>query len=405
MSQPLRIAFATPAWPASRTQNGVATYVEAMRRGLASVGVQSAAIAWLYYGSDDPDVVPHARGRALPWPLRLRSALLARLPGGRGVDTVVADGIAEAARALARRAPLDAIEIEESFGVPALLVRRAPAPVVVRLHGPWFLTGAASGAGEDADFRRRVAGERLGMERAAAVIAPTRALLAAVEQRHGAPLPHAVVLPNPGPEAPATPAWRPAGRRRIAHIGRFERLKGSDTVLAAFAALARRDPEVELDLVGPDKGMRGTDAASVDFPSYLASLGLDAAVVRRIRWHGALPPAEVAAVRRAASIVVVASRYETFPMTVLEAMADGCPLVATRVGGIPEMVDDGVEASLVPSDDAAAMADAWSRLLAAPGAAAALGAAGRARFDAQFAPATVARRVAAFYAERFPRAR
>jgi glycosyltransferase involved in cell wall biosynthesis len=403
MSPNLRIAFVTPAWPASRTQNGIATYVDAMRRGLADLGVASAAIAWDCEPGGDPDVLAHARGRALPWRLRLRTALLARLPGGRGLGPVVADGIAEAARTLDRRAPLSAIEIEESFGIPALLADRAPAPVVVRLHGPWFLTGAASGAALDTGFHRRVAAEWRGMQRAAAVIAPTRALLAAVEQRHGAPLPRAVVLPNPGPAPTPTPLWRRDGPRRIAHIGRFERLKGSDVVLAAFATLARRAPDVHLDLVGPDLGMRGDDGEQVDFPRYLARLGLDADVTRRIRWHGPLPPAAVAAVRRDARLVVVASRYETFPMTVLEAMADGCPVVATRVGGIPEMVADEREACLVPPGDAAALAAAWQRLLAAPDAAVRLGDGGRARFLAEFAPTAVARRVADFYAERFGR--
>ena len=57
----------------------------------------------------------------------------------------------------------------------------------------------------------------------------------------------------------------------------------------------------------------------------------------RIRFHGTLPPPEVTALRRTAAVTVVASRYENFPMTVPEAMADGCPLVATAVGDIPEM--------------------------------------------------------------------
>ena len=157
---------------------------------------------------------------------------------------------------------------------------------------------------------------------------------------YGALPPRTAVIPNPGPRPPAV-GWQAGASRRIVHVGRFERLKGSDVVLDAFAALAPRFPDVELAIVGPDLGMLRADGSLATFDEFLQARGYPAAVTARIRFHGALPTAEVAALRRTAAVTVVASRYENFPMTVLEAMADGCPLVATAVGGIPEMARDG----------------------------------------------------------------
>jgi len=74
---------------------------------------------------------------------------------------------------------------------------------------------------------------------------------------------------------------------------------------------------------------------------------------------------------------VVPSIYEGMPYVVLEAMIVGLPLVATAVGGIPEVVEDGVTGLLVPPRDPAALADAIARLLEDPARASALGAAAR----------------------------
>src|SRR5690606_13974896 len=112
----------------------------------------------------------------------------------------------------------------------------------------------------------------------------------------------------------------------------------------------------------------------------------------RVRFLGLVGPERVAALMRAARVVVLPSRSENFPLVVLEALAAGAPLVATRVGGIPEAVRDGREALLVPPDDPAALAGALARVLADPALRARLAAAALARSDA-FSEARIVDRV------------
>lgn len=85
------------------------------------------------------------------------------------------------------------------------------------------------------------------------------------------------------------------------------------------------------------------------------------------------------------SVFVLSSSSEALPVSVLEAMAAGLPVVATRVGGVPELVVDGETGFLVPPSDAAALAAALQRLLDDPELRARLGAAGRARAEEHFA--------------------
>ena len=93
--------------------------------------------------------------------------------------------------------------------------------------------------------------------------------------------------------------------------------------------------------------------------------------------RGAVPPAELARLLHAADLVVVPSRTESFGLVAVEAMACGTPVVAARVGGLPDAVGDA--AVLVDGHDPRDWAEALARLLADPAARAALGEAGRRR--------------------------
>jgi glycosyltransferase involved in cell wall biosynthesis len=112
---------------------------------------------------------------------------------------------------------------------------------------------------------------------------------------------------------------------------------------------------------------------------------------------GRVPRADLAAMRRGAMVSVVCSRYENFPGTVLEAAATGGPIVAARVGGIPEVVRDGVDGLLHrpgdPDDLAAKIVD----LLRDPARAAELGRRAAAHCEREFHPVAVAARMAAHY--------
>ena len=178
---------------------------------------------------------------------------------------------------------------------------------------------------------------------------------------------------------PADPAARgkllahfPAGVERVVvAAGRFSPEKGFAVLLAATAAVTRADPAAGLIVFG-EGDMRPALEAQV------ARLGL----AGRVALPGFTPALD--ALLPAADVVALASHSEGLPNVLLEASAAGVPVVATRVGGVPEVVADGVTGLLVPPDDAPALAAALTRLLADAGLRRRLGPAGRAKMHAEF---------------------
>jgi alpha-maltose-1-phosphate synthase len=114
---------------------------------------------------------------------------------------------------------------------------------------------------------------------------------------------------------------------------------------------------------------------------------------------GMLAKREVIQLLTHATVFACPSLYEPLGIVNLEAMACGTAVVASRVGGIPEVVADGQTGLLVPSDDPAALADALNALVRDPGRAAALGQHGRVRAIAEFGWQAIAEQTAALYAE------
>jgi glycosyltransferase involved in cell wall biosynthesis len=114
----------------------------------------------------------------------------------------------------------------------------------------------------------------------------------------------------------------------------------------------------------------------------------------RICWHGPVPDAST--LFTAFDGLVLSSRTEGIPIVLLEAMAAGTPIVASKVGGVPDMLSDS-EALLVPPEDSAALAAALDALRADPAGAAARAAAARVRLEREFALAPWLRRYEALY--------
>ena len=164
----------------------------------------------------------------------------------------------------------------------------------------------------------------------------------------------------------------PADTFLIGSVGRLSADKGGqDSLVRAVAALRPAHPQIGLVLVGDGPLRAGLEALAGD-------LGLGPAAV----FTG--QRADVARLLGALDVFVLPSLREALPIAVLEAMAMRVPVIATPVGGVPEVVQDGATGLLVPPGDAAALREALARLLADPALAARLAAAGQARVQAEF---------------------
>ena len=167
---------------------------------------------------------------------------------------------------------------------------------------------------------------------------------------------------------PASSARPP---RHIVSVARFRQEKALDILLDAMALLVRDNPHLTLTLVGdgpmaPDLAIRVT------------ALGLD--------HHVSMPGhiENVAETLRSADIFALPSRSEAFPNAVLEAMATGLPVVASRVGGIPELVDHGRTGLLVRPGRPEALFEAIGHLVRHPASAREMGRLARRRVEATY---------------------
>lgn len=399
-SAPLSLAYVVGAWPPDAEANGVLMYVRDIMEGLRQsnhhVSIMTIACNFINH---DNNIYHLGDNSHRGFVAGLVDKVAFRVRPARALARRVSRSIAAATRCAIGEHGLQLLEMEEAFGWPCLVKRQTSIPLVVRLHGPWFINGPLRGAHEDASFRARVRAEREAVLAADAVSAPSRDILDRTRDYYGLPLESAVVIPNPGPVVPPERRWRPmdCDPSLVLFVGRFDLHKGGDIMIDAFVEVLRARPDTRLWFVGPDEGVTGADGHRWDIRSYLAARALRAWSEGRIEWLGRRPGSSLAQLRRRAAVTVVASRYDNFPTTVLEAMAHGCPLVATRTGGIPEMVQDGAEGLLCPPNDPLALAASIRRLLDDPSLAARLGAQAASHCQRAYHPTTVARTMAEYY--------
>lgn len=194
------------------------------------------------------------------------------------------------------------------------------------------------------------------------------------------------VIPNGVSNAFFEQEWKPSSEAPLLFFGRLAHDKGVDTLLRA---VAQAPGARKLTIVG-----RGDQAPA------LKRLANDLGLRERVVWRDWLDEAELARELGRSRLAVLPSRHESFGNAMAEAMAVGAPLVSTRAGSIPEIVEHEVTGLLVPADDAAALHQAIARLEHDAPLAARLGAAGRERMRARFSWQAVARRYAELYGRR-----
>ena len=144
----------------------------------------------------------------------------------------------------------------------------------------------------------------------------------------------------------------------VLYVGRLAPIKGLGTLLDALAVLRARGRRLRLLVVGGDAD-EPANGHEADLRARAASLGLGDAV----RFVGPQAQERLRDYYVAADATVLPSYYESFGMVALEAMACGTPVIATRVGGLPTTVRDGVTGLLVADRDPAALARTIERML------------------------------------------
>ena len=230
--------------------------------------------------------------------------------------------------------------------------RAAGARTVLHVHGgafESFVTQARSIARGRIEHAMAVADHLLAVNEA------QRCFLEGRFQRAVELLPNAVTLPSMV-EPPSAPPFR------WLHLARLGRAKGTWDLLTALEHLSSSTPWQAL-LVG--------DGDLEEAKRRAARLG------GRVEVLGWRSQAEVAALLRSVHALVLPSYLEGLPMSVLEAMAAGRAVIATPVGGLPQLIRDGVNGRLVPLRDPAALASAMEELMSKRELCASLGAAGR----------------------------
>ena len=252
----------------------------------------------------------------------------------------------------------------------------ARCPMILHLHGGDF------DRFYDAASRPSRSAVRFFMEHAAYVVSPSQRIVSWV--RSVAPTVNASCLPNPVPVAPLAEGERP---NLILFLGRLAPEKGVFDLLEAVSQLRAAIPDVRLVCAG--EGNRAAVA------SYAERLGIGDAV----KFTGWVGPSGKRALLEQAAAFALPSYSEGLPVSLLEAMAAGVPVVASPVGGIPEVVVDNVTGLLAAPGDVGTLTRLLRKLLMNRTLGAAIGAAGRESVRLRFSPERALPQLESLYAD------
>ena len=249
-------------------------------------------------------------------------------------------------------------------------------PVIFHLHGGGFATFYD----DCGPLARAVV--RFFLERSARIVVVSERWAAWIHRTIRNP--RIVVIANAVEMPAASAAREPA---LIAFAGRLTAAKGVPELLRSAAALAERFPALRVECAG--------DGDLAALRAEAEALGIQ----QRVEFRGWIGDREREELLARATVFVLASHAEGLPVSLLEAMAAGCPVIASAVGGIPDIVSDGFNGLLVPPGDASTLARAIERLLADRSLAFAMGRAARATIARRFTADRAVELVGRLYAE------
>jgi glycosyltransferase involved in cell wall biosynthesis len=279
----------------------------------------------------------------------------------------------------------------------ALIAPRARTPVFVAHEHTWSFEGQPL---------RRFLDRRLIARRADAFVAVSEDDRRKMHEIEGIPLeklrfiPNGIPMPERGPRRADLRLELGIGPEQpvIGTVATLRPQKALDVLVRATVPLARSFPGLRVLIAGGQAGgeMRGAEQGDPEREA-LEALAGELGVGENVVMLG--HRSDVPDVLEAIDVAVLSSDFEGSPLSVMEYMEAAKPVVSTRVGGLPDLVEDGVTGLLVEPQDPEGLAAAIATLLGDPARAAAMGEAGRARRRAEFSLEGTTRHVEALYEE------
>ncbi len=363
----LSVHTSPAAAPGSGDAGGMNVYIRAVARELARQGVASDLYTRATGPDDEPvrELEPGVRLLHLPAG-PVTPVGKERLPG------YLPAFLCSLLHAVDEQGPYDLVHSHYwlSGWVGRLLRERRHIPLAHSFHTLGRVKNAGLAPGEAPEPTGRLLGEERVAAAADVLVAPTALEAAQLVELYGAP-PTAVEVVSPGVDLSVfQPGDRAAARRSLGvrsryvlvFAGRLQPLKAPDVAVRALVSLCARRPDLDVELLVVG-GVSGNGSGE---PERLRQLAAAGGVADRVRLLPPRPPHELAQVYRAADLLLMPSRSESFGLVALEAQACGTPVLATRTGGLSYAVGDGTTGILVDGHDPVRWAQATATLLDAP---------------------------------------
>lgn len=341
----LRVGYFSPGWPLSSYPNGIIAYLENIISGLGDNVSPTILTPNLKEQETDGLAVDISKYNYNSFYFRGLENLLTKLKYG-GIESIQYKNMLRDSGFKLRSAlkdlkePLDILEMEESFGLNYNVINQSKTRFITRLHGPWFIMEKLHNLEATRQSKLRIFYEGEAIKNSHGVTSPSIDVLEKVREYYNLELPNAEVIPNPVSLVSKDKQWQLADESPcILFVGRFDAVKGGDLMVDSFNIIAQTDKNITLNIVGPDQGVV-VAGVRLNINEYIAKNVQDESVRKRIKFHGHCGHDKISAMRQKARVTVCCSRYETFGLSLLEALAAGCPTVATAVGGMKEIVID-----------------------------------------------------------------
>lgn len=349
--QPSKVCFCVDRWPTFFSMHGPVRYVQTLARGLVASGVEVHVVT--AHPTIDRDFVEdgyHVHARQAP-PLRFVS----RLQPGIGESL----HLSRAIRALHRRHRFDVVEFTNVEGVGFASTLLKSFPTVIRVHTTSF-DAARLGLGKlplESAYARL---ERWTARHADVLVTHTRTHQAQIAEDYGISAGQIHVVPHG--IVPAVPDRGVARRpHQVVSVGSASARKGVGTFLEAADALGKAIPDTRFIWAGKDtpsapNGQLWSAFAAERYPQ----------LADRLEFRGGLSDAGIASLYAESGVYLCTSLYESFGLTLVEAMFASLPVVAPRTAAMAELISDGENGWLYEPKSVADLVACMRRVLESP---------------------------------------